>query len=219
LYSYKNLTSSWRAQSPIGLRADQLELRTVGFVYRVMVEEQSASPDVEADDDSTVGQLRSESGEIVGNGVSRGLAEGVGFVFALGILTLFVGGSMFAGATLLENTAENAKQEQIEFEAERVAWAFEDVDRSVRASDSDNEISEVVDLPDEIAGDTYNLTITPTPTGGFVNMSVRGSGVETSVEFYTDTLVKDRSVTGGELRVLRRQGETRITVEKVDDPS
>jgi hypothetical protein len=183
-----------------------------------MVEEQNLSPGAGTGDGSCVGQSQSGGGGRGEEAVSRGIAEGIGFVFALGVLTLFVAGSMVAGATLLNDTAEDARQEQIQFEAERVAWAFEDVDRSVRASGSDNEISEVVDLPDEIAGETYNLSISPTPTGGFVNMSIRGSDVSASIEFYTDTLVKDRSVSGGDVRVLRRQGGSRITIENVDNP-
>lgn len=146
---------------------------------------------------------------------SKAVAEGLGFVFAIGILSIFIAGSLIAGASLFEDASTDAQEDQLRVEAERIASAYEEVDRSVRASGSDGEISEVVELPETIAGDNYQLEVQPEPYGGRLNLSIRGEDTEVSVKMYTDTLVESSEVSGGSVRIIRERGATRIGIEPI----
>jgi len=146
---------------------------------------------------------------------TRGIAEGIGYVLGLGLMTTFVVGIMFQGAAIFQDATDIAYEEQLEFESERVAANLEDVDRAARATEAEREISTVVDLPDQIGGSNYHIEIKDTAEGGVVQIDLVDKNHEIQTEFIAETSVEETRFDGGPVRVIKPVDDSVITIEPI----
>jgi hypothetical protein len=151
----------------------------------------------------------------------RGVNEMVSFAISLGILAMFaamyfpVGAEMFKGAT-----GERAV-DQMEYEGQNIAGSIEEVDRLARQSNSTGPIGTTVGASAEAAGLSYYVEVnySSATNRGEIHLYTTGDDeVEYSVrvEFRSVTPVKEQTIDGGPVRVVRQQGEAAITVKEVE---
>jgi hypothetical protein len=145
---------------------------------------------------------------------TRAVAEGLSYILAFGLMAVFVFGVMAQGAGIFEDATENAQLDSMEFEVERVAGAVEETDRAVRSTQSEGEVSTVVDLPEKIGGDQYYIEFENTPSGGAVQINLTGSDQSARTQFQSDTPIQEDRLQGGPIRIVRKEGETSLTVEE-----
>ena len=142
----------------------------------------------------------------------RASAEAVGTILALGTLLVFAGLSIPA-LGLVTDAAATGQQNQLEFNAQRLAGEIQTVDQLVRSSDSAGPIGRHVSFPDRIGNERYTITVT-TDSGGDQSVIFRSNSQSLSarVLFVSETSVRNSTFSGGDVQVIRADGATEIVV-------
>lgn len=135
----------------------------------------------------------------------RGVSAVLGYVLTLGIVTLLISGLFFAAGNFVENEHERAVRSELEVVGNRVAADIAAVDRLALAAGSSGEAELLTDLPPRVAGKSYNIAISSVPatnTVYFINLTAPDLDVGVEVRVKSSTTVVERTVSGGDLRVV-----------------
>lgn len=136
---------------------------------------------------------------------NRGVSAVLGYVLTLAIVTLLISGLFFAAGNFVENEHDRAVRSELEVVGNRVAADIAAVDRLALAAGPNGEAELLTDLPPLVAGKSYNIAISPVPgtnTVYFINLTAHDLDVEVEVRVKSNTPVVERTVSGGNIRVV-----------------
>lgn len=136
---------------------------------------------------------------------NRGVSAVLGYVLTLAIVTLLISGLFFAAGNFVETEHERAVRSELEVVGNRVAADIAAVDRLALAAGSNGEAELLTDLPPLVAGKSYTIAISPVPdtdTVYFINLTAHDLDVEVEVRVKSNTPVVERTVSGGNIRVV-----------------
>ena len=132
--------------------------------------------------------------------VSRGVSTTLGYVLNLGVAAILVTTLMLSAGTLVEDQREQAVRTELEVVGERVAADLSAADRLARASDGGS-VRYVVEVPDRVAGTTYDVRINQSGTETIVLVSDRPR-VEVTVPYDTEIPVAQGTQSNGRFAVV-----------------
>lgn len=135
----------------------------------------------------------------------RGVSAVLGYVLTLGIVALLISGLFFAAGNFVENEHERAVRSELEVVGNRVAADIAAVDRLALAAGSSGDAELLTDLPPRVAGKSYTIAVSQVPdtdTVYFVNLTAHDLAVEVEVRVKSNTPMVERTVSGGDVRVV-----------------
>lgn len=132
--------------------------------------------------------------------VSRGVSTTLGYVLNLGVAAILVTALMLSAGTLVDNQREQAVETELEVIGERVAADLGAADRLARASDGGS-VRYVVEVPDRVAGTTYDVQVNESGDDHIVLVSDRPR-VRVSVPYDSETPVTNATQSGGQFAVV-----------------
>lgn len=146
-------------------------------------------------------------------GDDRGSAEAVGTILALATLLIFAGLAI-PGLTVVTQASTVAQENQLEYQAQRLAGEIQTVDRLVRSSNSTGPIGRHVTFPQHIGNEQYTVSVITEPDGDqYLVFQTSVQQLSTRVRFVSETPVENATMTGGDLHVIRADGATGITIQ------
>lgn len=133
----------------------------------------------------------------------RAVSTTVGYVLALGIVTLLLTGLLFAGTDFVAGQREQTVRNELRVLGQQVADDLAAVDRLVRASDSGTAVTVVLALPEEVTGSAYTIDVDPA-AGQPTTLVLQSADPEVTVEVRVRvaTGVVASTVTGGEIEIV-----------------
>lgn len=144
----------------------------------------------------------------------RGVSESLGFIMGMGTLFIFLAAT-FPIWGQIASVSTQAQENQAEFEGQRLASEIQRVDRLVRSSDSGGTIGRHIGLSSHLGNNQYTLTVVNEPDGDqYIIVETERRNLRTKVEFRTSTPVENTTVSGGELFIVRKGGESEISIEE-----
>lgn len=135
----------------------------------------------------------------------RGVSTVLGYVLVLGILTLLISGLFLAAGEFVENEHERVVRSELEVLGNRIGADIAAVDRLALAAGSNSEAELVTDLPPRVAGKSYGISLsaaTDSETVYFINMTAHDFDTEVLVRVKAKTTLLNRSVSGGDVRIV-----------------
>lgn len=143
---------------------------------------------------------------------NRGLAESIGTIMNLFVLSIFLIG-LFAALNTATQGAEIAQRNQMEAEGQKVAGQLATVDRLVRGSDSTGQIGRHISLSERIGNNKYTITVVVNgPDDQYLVLETDSSRMKATIPFATETPVTETTVEGGDIYIVRQAGESNITI-------
>lgn len=153
--------------------------------------------------------------ESVGPGLleaDRGSAEAVGTILAIATLLIFAGLAL-PGLDLITQASEVSQANQLEYHAQRLSSEIQTVDQLVRSSDSTGPIGRQVTLPRHIGNEQYIISVVTESTGDqYLLFESSVQQLSARAPFVSETPVANATLTGGDLQVVRKDGDAVITV-------
>lgn len=134
----------------------------------------------------------------------RAVSAVLGYVLALGILTLVVSGLFLAAGNFVEGQQDRAIRAELEVVGNRLAADLAGVDRLALAAGSEAEAELLSDLPQRTAGQDYQLTIeevTVSPNVYHLNLSTSNPDVTVRVRVRIQTTLVESTVNGGTVAI------------------
>lgn len=142
----------------------------------------------------------------------RGSAEAVGTILALGTLLVFAGLAIPA-LELVTDAAATGQQNQLEFHAQRLSGELQTVDQLVRSSESTGPIGRHVGFPEQIGNEHYTITVTTDREGDqSIVLRTNSQALSARALFVSETPVRNTTISGGDLHILRVDGSAEIVV-------
>lgn len=153
-----------------------------------------------------------------GQTIDRGVAEGVGYMFAFGLMGIFVIMLLTQASAVFGSAVDSAQNEQLEFYGERTASVIESVDREVRSDSTSGEVREVVNVPEQVAGDHYyiDFTYSGADEQGEIILSPVDRDANVTVKYYSKTPITEAERRGGTLEIVRPSSGTSIEVNDAE---
>lgn len=148
---------------------------------------------------------------------TRAASEVIGTLISLAMLVVFLSGTAVVSVYALDAVEESNAREQLEFRGEQLATTIEDVDRRVRGSASTNAIGTSVSLPERAGNEQYTIVVVAQANNMYqLELSLDGEDGEytAAVQFRSETDVETGSVRGGDLEVIRKEGESQISIDR-----
>lgn len=133
----------------------------------------------------------------------RAVSTTVGYVLALGIVTLLLTGMLFAGTDFVAGQREQTVRNELRVLGQQVADDLAAADRLVRASDGGTAVTVTSALPEEVTGSAYTVDIDPgagPPTALVLESSDPEVTVEVRVRVATGVVAS--RVSGGEIEIV-----------------
>ena len=130
-------------------------------------------------------------------GLNRGVSTVVGYVLNVGVATILLSGLLIGGATLVENQEERTVRAELDVVGNRLGAALETADRLHRSANGSVTIR--TDLPERVAGSPYEIRLVGTGTGAAIELSTDTPAVSRRVPVANETLIRETTVSGGEL--------------------
>lgn len=139
----------------------------------------------------------------------RGVSRMFSYMLTIGIAMMLVTGLFVSGSALVENQQEETVRSQMSVVGERVAGSLEVADRLVRSPEETRELRLSRQLPSDLAGTTYTLSIDSD------TVVVREAGDDLSVEtaFKTQTAVSTTSLAGGDIVIKYDTTSEELVIE------
>jgi hypothetical protein len=143
----------------------------------------------------------------------RAVSEQIGYVLNLSVLFVFLALTAPIFSQLIGVSAA-AQSQQAQTEAQRVADGLQSVDRLVRSSASPDTIGRHYELAPRIGNNKYTISVNWEPDGpGTIVIETDSLNVRVEAMFNSSTPVANQSVAGGQVYIVRKQGDTKITLE------
>lgn len=143
---------------------------------------------------------------------NRGVVEGVSVVTSIAILLLF-SGAIIGSLHVTSQGAEIAQRNQITSEGQKVAGELAKVDRLVRSSNSGGQIGRHISLSDRIGSRQYEImTVTEADGDQKLILQTVDEELKVTIPYGTQTTVKETTVQGGDIYIVREAGTNTITI-------
>lgn len=136
---------------------------------------------------------------------SRGISPVLAYVLTLGIITLLVSGLFLGAGDFVENQHERAIRSELEVVGNRLAADIAAVDRLALAGGSGSEARLRTDLPSNVAGQAYEISISDGAGPNSVyqmNLSVVEMDVSVTVRVKSRTEIMTNTVAGGSVDIV-----------------
>lgn len=128
----------------------------------------------------------------------RGLTSVLQYVLVLFIVALLISGLIFGFSEVIQDQREQAVRANLEVAGHRIADGFATADR-LGANDTTAAVT--LDLPGDVAGLRYDVTIRNQGNTSRVVLQTRNPDVTVLVGFVTETPAREMSVQGGTVSV------------------
>ncbi|WP_232701541.1 DUF7266 family protein [Halobacterium wangiae] len=145
--------------------------------------------------------------------MSRGVSTALGYVLNLGVAAILVTTLMLSAGTLVDDQRRAAVETELEVVGERVAADLSATDRLARASDGGS-VRYVVDVPERVAGTTYDVRVNESGNDHVVLVSERPS-VRVSVPYDSETHVPAATYSDGRFAFVYDADADALEVERV----
>lgn len=140
-------------------------------------------------------------------------SEVVSYILSLSILLVVVTTIGVAGTQHMDQITDQQASNQLSGVGQQIAYDYQFVDQSVRAdSNPSSSISQRLDLPERVVGQQYSITIDEAAGGGGGELYTRyniilssNQGADATVRVDTRTPLKETTVRGGEINIVRPQ--------------
>ncbi|WP_396613008.1 hypothetical protein ACH9L7_07020 [Haloferax sp. S1W] len=146
---------------------------------------------------------------------TRAASTTLGYVLTLTITTILISGLMVAAGGFVADERERVTRTELEVVGQRLAANIEAGDRVAAATDDQTtvSVSSRLELPSQVAGTTYRITIDPDASGrSHLVLESADPKVTVRVPFVNQTQIASGSVDGGD--VLVEYDGTRLEVSK-----
>lgn len=127
----------------------------------------------------------------------------LGYSLALVITTILVSGLVVAGSGFVDTQTERVIQSELTVIGQDVASDVEAADRLSRASGSDVELAVRSDLPSNVAGRSYSVSLNPDGNDELV-LSTGSPSVSVTVAVETERSLAASNAAGGPIRIVLR---------------
>lgn len=127
----------------------------------------------------------------------------LGYSLALVITTILVSGLVVAGSGFVDTQTERVIQSELTVIGQDVASDVEAADRLSRASGSDVELAVRSDLPSNVAGRSYSVSLNPDGNDELV-LSTGSPSVSVTVAVETERSLTASNTAGGPIRIVLR---------------
>lgn len=128
----------------------------------------------------------------------RGLTSVLQYVLVLLIVALLISGLIFGFSEVIQDQREQAVRSNLELAGHRIADGFATADR---LGSNDTTAAVTLDLPGDVAGLRYDVTIRNQGNTSRVVLQTRNPDVTVLVGFVTETPARETSVQGGTVSV------------------
>lgn len=136
-------------------------------------------------------------------GDDRAVSTTLGYVLALGIVTVLLTGILFAGTDFVAGQREQTVRNELRVLGQQVADDLAAADRLVRASDGGTAVTVTPALPEEVTGSAYTIDIDPgaaPPTTLVLESADPQVTVEVQVRVATGVVAS--TVSGGVIEIV-----------------
>lgn len=133
----------------------------------------------------------------------------VNYTLGLGIALVLSTGLLIAGANFVTDQREQAARTELQVVGQQVAADVEATDRLVNASERDTRVRVTRDLPSNIAGANYEVTLVE-QADPYLRLATENPEETVRIEFTNQTSVSQSSASGGELSVNYTDGSLQL---------
>lgn len=150
----------------------------------------------------------------------RAVSSAVAYTLTLSIALVLVSGLLIGGTNLVNDQQERTMRSQMGTIGQHVAGSFETADRLYRSSStSASTVSVTLDLPSAIMGSSYNIEVeNDVDAAGNDRITLRPSMEDVqdmSMKMQVSTAVRERSVSGGQVRIFYDSTGPYLVIENV----
>lgn len=134
----------------------------------------------------------------------RAVSAVFGYVLALGIVTLLIGGLFIAAGDFVESQHDRAIRSELEVVGNRLAADVAAVDRLALAAESNGEVQLRIELPPRVAGEPYQIQIDDSVAQEVHLLTLTASqpAVTVEVRVRTETPMASGTINGGDVVVV-----------------
>lgn len=136
----------------------------------------------------------------------RGQSVAINYTLSLIIVTVLISALFMSMSDYLESEREQVTRSELEVLGNRVTADIATVDRLARTTAGDDRAEIRTGIPQEVAGVSYSLRITSTPTGSYYDVEVQlrapEGDVTRNVSVRTETPVTTSTLAGGSYAVV-----------------
>jgi hypothetical protein len=135
----------------------------------------------------------------------RGVSTVLGYVLALGVITLLISGLFLAAGNFVENEHERVIRSELEVLGNRIAADIAAVDRLALAAGPSGRAELETELPARVAGKSYTIStssVSGAPDVYFINMTAPDFETDVEVRVKSSTPLVERDTSGGNVLVV-----------------
>ena len=146
---------------------------------------------------------------------SRAVSTTLSYVLSLAIATILITGLIIAGGNYLDTQRKQVIRDELTVVGQQLVADIERADRLVRAGDTDNSMTVVVNqtFSNSVTGESYQLTIDPTDKTLVLNTTT--PDVRVSVTIASETALSASSARGGVVQIRYDQPDDHLEVRDV----
>lgn len=138
----------------------------------------------------------------------RGQSVSINYTLSLVIVTLLISGLFMAMSDFLDNEREHVTRSELEVLGNRIAADIATTDRLARTTRTDAQVEVRTNIPTEVAGSQFGVTITSSSPAGIdhydveIQLKAPVVGVSKNVSTRTSTEVVGSTLNGGRYEVV-----------------
>lgn len=144
--------------------------------------------------------------------VDRGVSFTVGYVLTIAIAVVLITGVVFSVGQVVADQRSETIRSGAAVVGDQTAAAVMEVDRLVQDGGGQTNVSIALRLPDRLAGQPYIVALRGNDTSAFVVVRTEDPSVSVTTPLTNRTRLESTTVTGGDIRVVHRASEGRVTL-------
>lgn len=129
----------------------------------------------------------------------RGVSITISYIMNLTLAMILITGLLGTAGNVVENRQQEAIRTELDVVGQRIAANLMTADRLATAGG--DEVSVVTNVPREVAGSEYSITINATATKPYAQLESDDPQVRVRVHFTNQTAVEQTTVPGGDLTI------------------
>lgn len=149
----------------------------------------------------------------------RAVSTTLGYILNLTVATLLITSLLVASGGFVDDQRRQTIRSELRVIGQQLAADLVAADELAATADTGDTIRIERQLPQEVAGRTYTVSVVPNGGDSYLQLSATGSDVTVEVELALETSVAESSVSGGQIviRYVDADADSSLELEVNDD--
>lgn len=129
----------------------------------------------------------------------RGVSTTLGYILNLTVATLAITGLLVASGGFVDDQRQQTVRSELRVIGQQLGGDLVAVDELAATADAGDTIRIERQLPQDVSGRSYTITVVPNGGDPYLQLSATGSDVNVRVELTLESPVAESSVSGGQI--------------------